>query len=63
MKLKSIDLTKILKEQHENKWVALSRDYTKVMGVNSKLKDLKEKIGDEDVVYMKVPSSDRIYAY
>lgn len=59
----AIDLSKVLNSTHEDKWVALSRDYTTVIESDEKLVDLKEKTQGMDVVYMKAPNSNRIYAY
>lgn len=60
---KNTDLTKVLNKSHENKWVALSLDQTKVLGVSEKLITLKTQIGDRKAVYMKVLSSDISYAF
>jgi len=60
---KAIDLSKILTEVHERKWVALSRDYRTVIGSSESLSALKKIVGTRDVVYMKVPPSDIIFAY
>lgn len=51
----TLELGKIIKEEHENKWVALSKDKTKVVDFDENLVRLKHKVGDEKVVYMKVP--------
>ena len=52
------NLAKILNKKHEGKWVALSQDYKKVLSFNESLVVLNKKIGDEKVVYMKVPRAD-----
>jgi hypothetical protein len=53
-----IDLTKILTKDHEKKWVALSRDNTKVVNYDADLLALDKKVAGQDVVFMKVPPSD-----
>jgi len=53
--LKSIDLSKILRP-YENKWVALSLDYKKVLGSGKTLKEAKkkaDKVG-EKYLFLKV---------
>ena len=55
---KSIDISKVVKLEHENKWVALSKDYKKLVSFDDNLLNLKRKVGETDVVYMKVPPGD-----
>ena len=59
------DLTKVLQKKHEEKWVALNKEQTRVIGFAEKLADLRNKLGElrDEVVYMKVPRSDIIYAF
>ena len=54
----SLNLHMIIKEEHEQKWVALSPDKTQVVAFDEKLLELKKKIGDQKVIYMKVPPAD-----
>ena len=54
----SLNLHIIIKEEHEQKWVALSPDKTQVVAFDEKLLELKKKIGDQKVIYMKVPPAD-----
>ncbi len=61
--MKNTDFTKILTKAHENKWVALSEDGTKVIAYDEKLVDLDKKVDGKKVVYMKVPPSDVAYAF
>ena len=62
-KLMNTDFTKILKRDHEGKWVALSEDGTTVIAYDENLLELDKKVGDTKVVYMKVPLSDVSYAF
>jgi hypothetical protein len=57
--------SRILKREHEEKWVALNKDRNKVMGFSELLSDLRKKMGEDntEVVYMKVPRSDTVYAF
>ena len=52
------NLHKVIKTEHEKKWVALSRDKSKVIDFDSSLIKLKEKIRGQQVTYMKVPPAD-----
>ena len=54
----SLNLHKIIKQEHEKNWVALTRDKSRVVAFDKDLLELKKKIGEEKVVYMKVPPSD-----
>ena len=47
-------LIKNLDKTHENKWVALSVDRTKVVASSTKLETLKKKVGDAKVVYTRI---------
>lgn len=53
-----VDLTKILTKEHEQKWVALSRDNKTVVAFDDDLIALDKLVGGKDVVFMKVPPSD-----
>jgi len=63
MKNKNYDLTKILGKTHENKWVALSPDYKKVVGSSVKLVRLQKSVGKKEAVYMFVSPSDVHFAF
>lgn len=54
--LKPIDLTQTLKP-YENKWVALTLDHKKILGVGKSLKEAKEKAikKTKDFVLIKLP--------
>lgn len=60
---KNYDLSKIIKKEHEGKWIALSPAYTKVLGSSASLVELTKKIGKKEVVYMKAPIRDVYYAF
>ena len=53
--LKLVDLSKILKP-YENKWVALSLDYKKVLGSGKTLKEAKKEADEagEKYLFLKV---------
>ncbi len=54
----NLTLHSIIREEHENKWVALSKDKSKVLGFDSNLVQLRKKLGAQKVIFMKVPPSD-----
>lgn len=60
---KNTNLSKILTKAHENKWVALSPNRTKVLGSASTLIILKGKVQEKNAVYMKVLPSDTNFAF
>lgn len=59
------NLTKVLKKVHEEKWVALSKDQTKVLDFDSSLVKLANRVEKKtkDYVYMKVLRSDTEYCF
>lgn len=61
--MKNTNLTKILNKSHENKWVALSKNQTKVLGYSASLMDLKKNVSSKEVVYMKVLLRDFSFAF
>ena len=45
---------KLIKKNHENKWVAFSADYKKIVDYSESLEKLQKKIGESKVIYYKV---------
>ena len=58
----AIDLSRVLDASHENKWVALSPDYSHVLGVAERLPDLMHSVTDEDAVFHRVLPRDVSFA-
>lgn len=52
----------LITKAHENKWVALSVDYKKLLGSSESLISLKKKIGKVKAVFMHVLPADLGYA-
>jgi hypothetical protein len=52
------DLSKILNNKHERKWVALTPDHSEIIAYGDDLVRVSKEAGSRDVVYMKVPPSD-----
>ena len=42
--IKAHDLSKLIKKEHENKWVAFSSDYKRIVSSGKTLKDTASKI-------------------
>jgi len=60
---KNTDFSTILNKAHENKWVALSADRTKLLDSADTLRELRKRIKDTTAVYMKVLPSDMSFAF
>jgi len=52
----------LLTKAHENKWVAFSLDYTKLLAVAESLVSLRTKVGQSKAVVMHVLPADVGYA-
>ena len=50
-------------EEHEKKWVAFSRDKSKVVACDESLLELKKKTGEQKLVFMKVPPADAYLSF
>ena len=59
------DLTKIIGKEHEEKWVALTKNHDKLVDFADTLKVLRDRLGEHknDYVYMKVLRSDMEYSF
>jgi hypothetical protein len=53
-KAESIDLSRALNRSHENKWVALTPDYSEVVAASDDLVKLDKAVAGRDVVYHRV---------
>lgn len=51
------DFTRLIKEEHANKWIALTPDYSNILAVADSLSDVLRMTGKEKVAVMQVPSS------
>jgi hypothetical protein len=63
MKTQNSDLRNILSKEHSDNWVALTSDHKKVVGHSKNLVELKNNVGIEGVVYIKVPASGASYSF
>ena len=52
--VQSIDLSGILNSSHENKWVAIAPDYSRVLAASNELKDLMHTIKDGNAIFHRV---------
>ena len=57
------DIGKLIKKEHEGKWLAISPNYKKIIAYSEKLADLEKEVGKKDVVYTKALHSDVRYAF
>jgi hypothetical protein len=64
MKLNA-DLTKVLGKEHEEKWVALTKDHSTLVDFAESLKLLRDRLGEKknEYTYMKVLRSDVEYSF
>ena len=57
-----IDLRAVLNRTHENKWVALTPDYSHVVAASENLVELDKAVAGKDVIFHRVLPSDVIFA-
>jgi len=57
-----VDLSNILDESHENKWVAIAADYSGVIAASDSLRELIRSIRDDSVIYHRVLPRDASFA-
>jgi hypothetical protein len=56
------DLSDIIDASHENKWVAIAPDYSRVIGAADTLRVLMASIADQDAIYYRVLPHDVSFA-
>ena len=56
------DLSNIIGVAHENKWIAISPDYSRVLGAADTLRDLIRSINDDDAIFHRVLPHDVSFA-
>ena len=49
-----LDISSIVDASHQNKWVAIAPDYSRVVAAADTLQSLMRTVADEDVVFHKV---------
>ncbi len=54
---------KLFSKKHEGNWVAISEDYSGVVGYSATLSRLRQSVGNKKVIYTKVLRSDIYYAF
>lgn len=60
--IQSVDLGDIVDSSHENKWVAITPDYKKVLAASERLSDLMRQVADKDVIFHRVLPHDVSFA-
>jgi predicted RNase H-like HicB family nuclease len=58
----TMDLSAILDSSHENKWVAIAPDYSKVIAAADTLRDLMRSVSTKDAIYHRVLPRDVNFA-
>jgi hypothetical protein len=56
------NLSGILDRSHENKWVAITADYSRVIAATDSLRDLLRSVSDSSAVFFKVLPHDVSFA-
>ena len=56
------DLSTILDASHENKWVAIASDYSRVVAAATTLHDLMHSVSDSTVIFFRVLPRDVSFA-
>ena len=56
------DLSAILDRSHENKWVAITSDYSRVIAAADSLRDLLRSVSDSTAIFFKVLPHDVSFA-
>jgi hypothetical protein len=56
------DLADILDSSHENKWVAITADYKRVLAASDNLTDLMRQMADKDVIFHRILPHDVSFA-
>ncbi|MBI2058526.1 MAG: hypothetical protein HYT87_02015 [Nitrospirae bacterium] len=51
-----------MREEHSGKWVALTRDYSRVVASGESMAEVSHKAEGQDFVMMLVPDFDRAFA-
>jgi hypothetical protein len=61
-KQESHDLSHILKGYHENKWVAIAPDYSRVLAESESLSEVMRRVSDRKAIFHKVLPHDMSFA-
>ena len=59
---RAIDLSRVLNPSHENKWVALTPDYSRVIGSADSLRELFRSVSDPSAILHRVLPRDATFA-
>lgn len=63
--MENLDFSKLITKAHEDKWIAFSRNYNKIVDFGADLGTLKNRISEAhiEVVYVKMPTFGKRYAF
>lgn len=59
---RTIDLANILDASHENKWVAIASDYSRIVAAADTLPKLMQKVDGREVIFHRVLPHDVSFA-
>jgi hypothetical protein len=59
---RQLDLSDILDSSHENRWVAIAPDYSRVICASDSLRDLMHSIADKGTIFHRVLPYDASFA-
>ena len=57
-----MNLSRILDASHENKWVAIAPDYSRVLAAAENLRDLTRSVTDKNAIFHRVLPHDVSFA-
>ncbi len=58
----SMDLSRIVNASHENKWVAIAPDYSRILGAADSLRELMRSVTQPDAIFHRVLPHDVSFA-
>ena len=58
----AIDLSRVLDQSHENKWVAIAPDYSRVIGSADSLRELLRSVSNPDAILHRALPSNATFA-
>ena len=57
------DYSRLLREEHYGKWLAISMDYSKILGYSEDLKQLTQEFEETNVIYTRALDPKAVYAF
>ncbi|MEK7133837.1 MAG: hypothetical protein AAB804_02100 [Patescibacteria group bacterium] len=63
MKVRNDDFTRFLTDEHYGKWLAVSLDYSEILGFSEDLEHLAEEFKKKKVIYTRAENPHEAYAF